>query len=138
MTRIRFFASSAAIALATSMAAPAFAGEVRGIVADTTDTEALQAAEVVIEELGRRTATQRDGSYYFADVPAGSYTVTANYIGAEPVSFTIAVPEEGTVVQNFALGSAGSNILVIGQAANQASALSRKRATNGDVPPNNG
>lgn len=131
MTRIRLFAGSAAIALTVSMTAPALAGEVRGVVADATDTDALQAAEVRIEELGRRTTTARDGTYVFEDVPAGSYTIVATYIGAEPMRFTIAVPEEGRVVQNFALGQAGSNILVIGQSASQASALSRKRAADG-------
>lgn len=131
MTHLRFLSGTAAIALATTLAAPAFAGDVRGSVADASDTEALQSAEIVIEELGRRTTTARDGSFVFADVPAGSYTVTANYIGAEPVTYTVSVPAEGTVVQNFALGQTGSNILVIGQAANQASALSRKRGADG-------
>lgn len=107
------------------------AGEVRGTVADAGDTDALQAVEVVIEELGRRAVTARDGSYVFEDVPAGSYTIVASYIGAEPVSFTIAVPETGTVVRNFAMGQSGSQILVIGQSAAQASALSRKRAADG-------
>ncbi len=85
MTRIRLFAGSASIALAASLAAPAWADEVRGIVAAASDTDALQAAEVRIEELGRRAVTDRDGSYSFDDVPAGSYTITARYIDAEPL-----------------------------------------------------
>ncbi|MEE4201752.1 TonB-dependent receptor [Erythrobacter sp.] len=127
----RLFVSAGAFALATAIAAPAMAGEVRGVVADAGGTDALQAAEVRIEELGRRTTTSRDGTYVFSDVPGGSYTVTATYVGAEPVSFTIAVPQEGQVTQNFALGQSGSQILVIGQSASQASALSRKRAADG-------
>lgn len=131
MKSLRLLTGGAVFALATSLAAPAIAGEVRGIVADATDTDSLQAAEVTIEELGRRTTTSRDGTYVFADVPAGSYTVTARYVGAEPVTFTVAVPAEGRAVQNFALGQTGSNILVIGQGASQASALSRKRGADG-------
>lgn len=131
MTRFRLISTVGAFALATTLANPAIAGEVRGIVADASDTESLQAAEVTIEELGRRTTTARDGSYSFEDVPAGSYTITARYVGAEPVTFTVAVPREGPVVQNFALGQTGSNILVIGQSASQASALSRKRSADG-------
>ncbi|AWW73691.1 TonB-dependent receptor [Erythrobacter sp. KY5] len=131
MLNNRLLVSAGAFALATAIAAPAMAGEVRGIVADAGDTDALQAAEVRIEELGRRTTTSRDGSYVFSDVPEGSYTVTASYVGAEPVSFTIAVPREGRVTQNFALGQSGSQILVIGQSASQASALSRKRSADG-------
>ncbi|MGB7371765.1 TonB-dependent receptor [Erythrobacter sp.] len=129
MSPVRLFTGSAAIALAACLAAPAFAGEVRGTVADATDTEALQSAEVVIEELGRRTNTARDGSYRFDGVPAGSYTIVARYVGAEPVRYTVAVPDDGLVVRNFALGPSDSSILVIGQAASQASALSRKRAS---------
>ena len=131
MSQHRFLTGAGAIALAATFASPAIAGEIRGVVADATDTDALQAAEVRIEELDRRTTTERDGSYYFADVPAGNYTIVADYIGAEPVRITVAVPAEGLVTQNFALGQSGSNILVIGQSANQASALSRKRAADG-------
>ncbi|MEO1488827.1 MAG: TonB-dependent receptor [Pseudomonadota bacterium] len=130
MTRFRLLAGSAALAFAVS-GVSAMAGEVRGIVADATDTDVLQAAEVRIEELGRRTVTERDGSYVFNDVPEGTYTITASYIGAEPVRFTVNVPAEGRVFQNFAMGQSGSSILVIGQSANQASALSRKRAADG-------
>jgi len=127
--RFRFLAGGAAAALAVSLAAPAIAGEVRGTVSDASEVDALRAAEIRILELGRRTTTQRDGSYVFEDVPEGSYTIVASYIGAPPVEMTVAVPAEGTVIRNFALGQSGSAILVIGQSAAQASALSRKRAS---------
>ncbi|KPQ31984.1 MAG: TonB-dependent receptor [Porphyrobacter sp. HL-46] len=131
MIRIRFASGSAALALAASLAVPAFAGEVAGTVADASDTAGLRAAEVVIEELNRRTVTGGDGTYIFNDVPAGTYTVTARYVGAEPVRMTVTVPAEGLVQQNFTLGDKGSQILVVGQTANLASALSRKRAADG-------
>lgn len=131
MIRTRLMLGSAAVSLTATIAAPALAGEVTGIVADASDTAGLDAAEVVIEELGRRAVTQRDGSYVFVDVPGGSYTITARYVGAEPVRFTVNVPAEGFARQNFVLGEAGSQILVLGQSANLASALSRKRAADG-------
>lgn len=131
MTRIRFLAGSAAVALAAGLGTPAVAGEVAGVVADASDTSGLRAAEVVIEELGRRTVTGGDGSFVFNDVPAGTYTLTARYVGAEAVRSSVTVPAEGTVRQNFALGDAGSQILVLGQGANLASALSRKRTADG-------
>ncbi len=130
MTNFRLLAGAAAIAFACS-SAPLLAGEISGIVADATDVDALQAAEVRIVELNRRTVTSRDGTYVFPDVPEGSYTVIASYIGAEDVQFTVNVPAVGRVVQNFAMGQSGSSILVIGQSANLASALSRKRAADG-------
>ena len=131
MIRTQFLVGSAAAALTIGLAAPAFAGEVVGTVADASDTAGLRAAEVVIEELGRRTVTSGDGTYVFNDVPEGSYTITARYVGAETVRFSITVPAEGSVRQNFVLGEVGSNILVLGQSANLASALSRKRTADG-------
>ncbi|MEL6238775.1 MAG: TonB-dependent receptor [Pseudomonadota bacterium] len=127
--RFRYLTGGALAALSVCLAVPAMAGEVRGTVSDATDVDALRAAEIRIVELGRRTTTERDGSYVFSDVPEGSYTIVASYIGAPSVEMTIAVPAEGTVTRNFTLGQSGSSILVIGQGASQASALSRKRAS---------
>jgi TonB-dependent receptor len=131
MFHIRLFAGTAAVAIAATLASPALAGEVAGIVADSSDTAGLRSAEVVIEELGRRTVTSGDGTYVFNDVPAGTYTITARYVGADVVRFTVNVPAEGMVRQNFVLGDGDSDILVLGQSANLASALSRKRAADG-------
>ena len=118
--------------LAAAMLAPAsaFASDIVGIVTDATDTRALQSAEVRIVELGRVAEAGRDGSFRFGDVPAGTYTLEARYVGAEPVRSTIDVPATGSVTVNFSLGGA-NDILVVGQAANQASALSRQKAADG-------
>lgn len=131
MTRVTLASTCAVVALSVGLAAPAIAGELNGVVVDSTDTISLRAAEIVIEELGRRTVSERDGSFSFDDVPAGTYTVTVTYIGAQPVSQTVEVPATGTVNARFSLGQSGSQILVVGQSANQASALSRKRAADG-------
>ncbi|MXO67215.1 TonB-dependent receptor [Altericroceibacterium endophyticum] len=128
ISRSLLAAGSAVIALSVSSAA--FAGDVTGVVVDQTDTIALQSAEVRIVELNRVTSSQRDGSFIFADVPEGTYTIQASYIGAPVAKQTITVPETGRVRANFALGDdATPQILVVGQGANQASALSRKRAS---------
>ncbi|MCL4673254.1 MAG: TonB-dependent receptor [Sphingomonadaceae bacterium] len=127
----RFALTSCTFALAMGLAAPAVAGDVAGTVADALGTTALQAAEVRIEELGRVATTARDGSFIFEGLPAGSYTVVASYIGAEPVRQTVVVPETGLVRADFRLGQSGSTILVLGARANLASALNRKRAADG-------
>ncbi len=118
---------------ATSMAAlgfaatPAFAAEVVGFVVDTTDTVALQSAVVRIRELNRQVTTERDGSYRFADVPEGTYTLEVRYVGVPTVMQEVVVPELGMVTADIAVGGdAASNILVYGQRANQANALSRE------------
>lgn len=129
MKLTKYLAAAGMTALATSLAAPALAGEVTGFVVDSSDTISLQAAEVRLIELNRTASAERDGSYYFAEVPAGTYTLVASYIGAESVTQTVVVPETGIVRSNFLLGGDTAGILVIGQSANQASALSRKRAS---------
>ncbi|MEL7188723.1 MAG: TonB-dependent receptor [Pseudomonadota bacterium] len=131
MTRFRLISTVGVCALATILAAPAIAGEVRGTVADASGTENLQAAEITIEELGRKATTARDGTYIFVGVPAGTYTLTARYVGADAASFSVDVPEEGSVTQDFSMSSGDGSIVVVGQRANQASALSRKRAADG-------
>ncbi|XUU60559.1 TonB-dependent receptor [Erythrobacter sp. HA6-11] len=125
--KTRFLAGAAFAAF--TLPATALAGDVTGIVVDGSDTLALQAAELTIEELGRKATAGSDGRYRFNDVPGGTYTIVATYIGADPVRQTITVPETGTVELNFVIGEQDGSILVIGQSANQASALSRKRAS---------
>lgn len=121
---------------AIALAGPSFAraGEIVGTVSDTSNTVALRAAQVRVVELNRVAAAERDGSFRFVDVPAGAYTVEARYVGAETVRKQIDVPASGDVAVAFALGSikgGGNEILVMGQRANMASALSRKRENDG-------
>ena len=128
----RFALRTSIIAVTAAIAAPAAAGELRGTVVDASNTIALQAAEVRIVELGRVGTTARDGGFVFADIPPGTYTIEASYVGAPAVRETVAVPEVGTATITLALGGADAReILVVGQSANQASALSRKRAADG-------
>lgn len=126
MNPTRYLVSTCFAALAAGAATPAVAGYVAGSVIDATDTVALQSAQVRVLETGRVVTTGRDGSYLIADLPAGTYTIEARYIGAQTVRRTVEVPASGTVNLVIALGDEGE-ILVVGQAANQASALSRKR-----------
>lgn len=107
---------------------PAVAGEIEGNVIDETGTAGLRAVQVEIDELDRKATTSNDGSYRFVDVPAGTYTLRANYIGAKTQEMTVTVPETGSVEADFALAGIDGQILVIGQRANLGSALSRKRA----------
>ncbi|MCV0382784.1 MAG: TonB-dependent receptor [Erythrobacter sp.] len=125
--RTRLFVGAAVAAL--SIATPAIAGEIDGLVTDASDTIALRSAQVRILELNRTATTERDGTFRFTDVPAGTYTLEFIYVGAEPQTRTVEVPATGSVRAKVALAGigAGDQILVIGQAANLSSALSRKR-----------
>lgn len=122
-------AGASVLALA---AHPAWAGEVAGTVVDQSRTVALQSAQVRIVELGRAAVTGSDGGFVFGDVPEGTYTVEARFVGAEPETQSVTVPATGLVRADFALGGGdGGQILVVGQSANLANALSRKQAADG-------
>ena len=93
------------LSLAAALPAPALAGDVTGSVTDATDTRALQAAQLRIVEMGRVAEADRDGSFRFANIPAGTYTIEATYVGAETRRVTIEVPESGNVTARIVLGT---------------------------------
>lgn len=125
-------ASRAAIILALSTPIAAIAGTITGTVSDGTGTRALQSTQLRLVELGRIAEAGRDGDYRFPDVAPGTYTIEARYVGADPVRVTVIVPEAGDVDANIRIGSdVDASIIVVGQVANQASALSRQRAADG-------
>ncbi|MXO91871.1 TonB-dependent receptor [Pontixanthobacter aquaemixtae] len=131
MKHTRLILTTCAAAVAANIATPAFAGDVTGYVVDGSDTVALQAAEVTIVELGRTATAESDGSFFFGNVAEGTYTLVARFVGADSVTQTVDVPANGVVRVDFSIGGADGEILVIGQSANLASALSRKRAADG-------
>ncbi|BAV65426.1 TonB-dependent receptor [Sphingobium cloacae] len=125
-------ASRAAIVLGLAMPAAALAGTITGTVSDGTGTRSLQSTQLRIVELNRIAEAGRDGSYRFPDVAPGTYTIEARYVGADPVRTTVIVPASGDVDAEIRIGSdIDSSIIVVGQVANQASALSRQRAADG-------
>ncbi len=103
----------------------------QGTVTDGSGEGALEGALVTIEELDRTTSTGRFGDFRFSGIPAGDYDVTVSYIGADPVTQSIAVSGESTL--DFRLGADVrylDNVLVVGSAAAQAGAINQQRASN--------
>ncbi|QSR16805.1 TonB-dependent receptor [Novosphingobium sp. KA1] len=124
----------AGLLASASFATIAHAGEVAGSVHDATGVRALQSASVRIVELDRSVETDRSGRYIFGDVPAGTYTLEARYVGAEVTTRSVTVPATGRVDGNFDLAAiGGGDILVTGLTANMTSALSRQKAADGVV-----
>jgi TonB-dependent receptor len=122
----------AGLLASASFATIAHAGEVAGHVNDATGTRPLQSASVRIVELNRQAETDRAGTYVFGDVPAGTYTLEARYVGAEVTTQSVTVAATGRIASDFALPAVGGgDILVTGQTANLTSALSRQKAADG-------
>lgn len=119
---------------AGSLAAPdAFAHTLSGRVSDASGVQSLNSAEVEVIELGRRTRTGADGMYRFTEVPDGVYTLRVRYVGADPAELTVTVNGD-TRHADVRLGEGADyidNVLVVGQRASLASALSRQRAADG-------
>lgn len=92
---------------------------------------ALQGTLIRIQELGREAAADRDGNFRFSGVPAGTYTLSAQYLGAGDVAQTVTVRDDAVTTQDFALGDSAvklKQVLIVGQLAGQAGALNRQRA----------
>jgi TonB-dependent receptor len=120
-----------------ALAPVAIAGTVSGEVVDASGTRTLRGATVSIVELGLTAQVESDGSFRFANLPAGSYTLRVQYPGAVEQSRSIEVSETGEITENFSLASRSyseddavvDTILVIGQRANLLSSIARQRAS---------
>lgn len=126
---IRYSRLITASILGATFAQMAAADVVRGQVTDASGEAPLEGAIVRIEGLDRTTTTDRYGDYRFANIPAGDYTLSVSYIGAEPVSETVTVLNDTQL--DIRIGSDVrylDNILVVGSAAAQAGALNQQRA----------
>ncbi len=60
-------------------------GKIAGRVVEAGTGDPLPAANVYIPELQRGTATDADGFYYLLNVPPGTYTLRAEYLGHQTV-----------------------------------------------------
>lgn len=120
----------ACLAAAILAPASAFASDLTGTVTDARGVRGLQGTQVRIVELDRVTEAGRDGSFRFGDVPAGTYTIEASYIGADPVTTRVTITDDADATAALRIGS-DDEILIIGQSASLTSALSRQRAADG-------
>lgn len=79
-------------------------GTITGVVRDARTGETLPGANVIIRGTTTGTVTGIDGDYTL-EVPAGSVTLDASFIGYEPVSRTVTVSAGARLALNFELSS---------------------------------
>ncbi len=131
MSGLRIAALSATSFIALTAAAEA--GVVQGRVSAARGAVSLDGAIITIVETGAKVSTGRDGRFRVAGLPAGEYTVTVRYLGAETVTQTATLEsDDATVTVDFGLGEdvqLVDNILVVGQRGALASALNQQRAS---------
>lgn len=132
--RRRALSCAIAATLPLLLLVEAQAATVTGRVVDADSRFGFEGAIVRIVETGREVVTSRDGRFRITGVDAGRYTLDIRYVGAVPVRQSIEVAEPAAALGDIVL--AGTNgdvstlgsVLVIGQAAGQAAALSQQRA----------
>lgn len=78
-------------------------GTITGTVGDAESDESLPGATVQVVEAGMGSATDANGQYRITGVPVGEQTLEVSFVGYEPVTRTVNVPEGGTVTANFQL-----------------------------------
>lgn len=128
-------AVAAALSLSLALVSAAHAATVTGRIVDAGNRYGFEGATVRVIETGREVISGDDGRFRISGLPAGNYTLEVRYVGAAPVQQSIAVGEPLAAVGDIALASASNGdsttlgtVLVIGQAAGQAAALSQQRA----------
>ena len=97
-------------------------GMIEGLVRDSQTGDPLPGANIMIVRTSMGASTTLDGKYAIRDVPAGSYTVRATYVGYTEKSVTLQVKEGETLKQDFRLisvGVEGEEVVVTAQAAGQ-------------------
>ena len=130
MLRRAFAVLSIAVAgalFATAVSAQTVTGEVT----DANNTFVFKGARISIVELQRSATTDDRGQFRFSNIPAGEYTLLVAYVGAADKSLPITVTESGLAIGAISIGSgdeALEEVIVYGQAAALASALSQERS----------
>jgi hypothetical protein len=79
------------------------AGTISGTVTESTTGDPLPGANVVVEGTTFGAAADAYGDFIIANVPAGSYTITASVIGYAPISETVSLAAGATATLDFAL-----------------------------------
>jgi len=105
-TLLRKYVTFPSLFLLTSLLTASTVGKVSGTVVNESTGEGLAGANVIIDGTGRGASADEDGSYFILNVPAGSYSVTASYIGHESLKLTgLTVAVDKTTTANFSLKS---------------------------------
>ena len=101
--------------LLSSQLAFAQTGAISGQVTDADSGETVPGANIFITELDRGAATDIDGNYVIENVPAGTYSLTATFVGYRTFRQTVQVSSGQTTTVNIAMqiGAIGLDELVV-------------------------
>ena len=103
--------------------------DIEGYVKDAQANTSLPGANVILLGTSLGSATDVDGKYVIRNVPPGSYTIKASYIGYESFQVEIQVKGAEKLEQNFSLQPVsveGQTVVVTGQATGQLEAINKQ------------
>lgn len=106
---------------------------IEGTVRDAQTGDLLPGANVLLVKTSMGASTDIAGKYIIRNVPAGSYTIRASYVGYKDKEVVIEVKEGEPVSQDFQLspvGVEGEEVVVTAQAFGQNEAINRQLASN--------
>jgi len=107
----------------------AASGVITGQVVDAFSGQPLAGAIVVVEGSGRTSSTDTRGFYRISPAPAGSYSLSVNYIGANFKSQRVTVAPGEDIEANFSLSnSVDDQIVVYANRSALQQALNQQRA----------
>jgi TonB-dependent receptor len=104
-------------------------GRIGGKITDASTGEPLPGANVRLEGTSLGASTDLDGKYLIPNVPAGSYTLKASYVGCKTVTMEIQVKEDEQLEENIKLEAVGvttKEIVVTAQASGQNAAINQQ------------
>lgn len=78
-------------------------GSVAGRVTDQATGRPLSAAQVAVQGTTRRVVTNAQGQYSIANVPSGTYTITASLLGTGGATQRVTITSGQTATANFSL-----------------------------------
>lgn len=102
---------------------------ITGQVKDAATGEFLPGANVFLKGTSRGTATSVNGEYTITQVPPGSYTIIAKYLGYKETGIAIVVKAGARMKQNFNLvyvGIKGETVEITAQAEGQMEAINQQ------------
>ena len=121
-----------AISLLGATLAFAASGTIEGVVRDSHAGDPLPGANVMIVKTSLGASTDAYGKYVIQDVPPGSYTLRATYVGYRQKEVSFQMKEGEVIKQDFKLvsvGVEGEEVVVTAQAAGQKEAINQQLAS---------
>ncbi len=133
LTKTRTVFLAIMVVMLTSQLSLGAAGGIKGKVTDASTGEALPGVTMQLEGTSFGAATDLNGNYIIPNVPAGSYTLKASYIGSTPLSIRVQLSKDEQLEENIKMEQVGvtaKEVVVTTQASGQNAAINQQLTSN--------